>query len=134
MSNRIFITGDRRTPSVLATALAGMAVVSAAGDVTVNGDAEPIEWLTGDNEGLEAGVRDLLKVVGANVTVIETPRNDENKPDWDARHQAVKAADVSNVVFVHVEPDASSIGRSLMNVFEEDGTVGVSLLLPPGIG
>lgn len=69
---------------------------------------------TGVNDGVEYCVRSLAKQAGLEVGVMPG-----GKPEFDARHAAVAAAGM-RVVAIHLDPQASSVVKSLMREVPDD--------------
>lgn len=115
---KVFITGDRSMPKEVAVHVAGNVI----GELAARGaesDGEVVEFITGDNKGLESGVLQIGVALGVEVFVIDTPYKEDGKPDWDARHEyALLLADL--VVVVHSDILDSRIGSSCVRVVPDD--------------
>lgn len=112
----IFVTGDRRAPELLALAPVAIEVLK-----RVVQSPEPVTVATGTNPGVEAAARYIAEFAGLELTVVEQSIDETTgKPNWDARHASLVA---DEVLFIHGEPETSSIGKSLGRSLSDDVTL-----------
>lgn len=112
-----FITGDRAVPAPYAIPAVAMLMLK------IMSDDPGATFATGDNQGVESAVSLVALTAGIELpTVIESPRTEAGKVDWDARHAAVLADPNVKIHFVHSEPLSSHIGASLL-AFADSGRV-----------
>lgn len=111
MTTKVFITGDRSVDPVTAF---GVTLPVLAG--LVNSFGADVGFATGSmNSGVERAVRYILP----GVTEFPHVNTDEGYIDFDARHKQV-IEDADYVVFIHSDPLASRIGKSLVDIVPED--------------
>ena len=100
-----FITGDRMLSPVYPPLVAvEMLRAVAQGD----------KIATGENDGVEAIVREFGKLAGIDVSVREG-----DKAAFDARHEALVKDEIP-VVMIHVDPHESSVYASLARTTPDD--------------
>lgn len=112
----LFITGDRSN-DMLNTGFVAVEMLRAL--------AKGEDLMTGDNAGVERFVRDIAAHAEVPLLVVESPRTEQGYVDWDKRHTAF--TDEVRVLFIHNDPQASRIGRSLLQNLPEDR---LQLLVP----
>ncbi len=114
--SKVFLTGDRSMPEVLA-------VLPTVAQITqLRKEFGPdVELVTGTNSGFENVVRLVCEAMDVPVLTLEQSTGEDGKPDWDARHGQL--TDFDRVVFVHGDPLSSSIGKSLTQFVDDEKLV-----------
>jgi len=114
---RIFLTGDRSLDPAASLVLAASTISQLGLEGAASG--EPIELVTGDNKGFEQSIRSFCDALKIPYETYPTGVNpDTGKPAWDTRHEMVNLT-CDQVIFLHVDPQSSSIGASLFRTVEE---------------
>lgn len=104
-----FITGDR-SPALIYGGMAAIEMIRAMGH------GELIA--TGDNEGVEAMVRQIAEQAGVEIEIVESSRTPEGKVDHAARAAYVEEA-YTKVVAIHADPHDSRVIQALLTAFED---------------
>ena len=116
----VFITGDRSINPLLGIEAVGSLVSQIGANALVRG--QTITLMTGDNDGVEWIVREFLASLSVKIETLETPKLEDGTPDWDTRSDTLENV-CDQVFFVHSDPLASSIGKSLVAHVSEDKLV-----------
>lgn len=111
---KVMITGDRSLLGHNAAAVAAGIIGQLGYECAVAEDK--LELYTGELDGFEAAVRLIAGGLGMLCTLVPTGDG------FDSRHELVNSF-MDKVVFIHGDPLASSIGKSLVKEIDEDKLV-----------